>query len=82
MNGKTEAERRRGPDRRLQLRRGTDDTVEVPRATLVEVREQLAQTLEDIGGCDHDAGICACGLGDLIEDVRELLGERAPKEER
>jgi hypothetical protein len=74
MNGSVD-ERRLGPDRRLQLRRGTDDNIEVPRATLAEVRGELAQTLEDIGGCDHDVGVCACGLKDLIETVRELLGE-------
>ena len=43
---------------------------------LHESRKAIEQTIADIGPCEHDAGICHCGLTSLalwIEDVSSAI---------
>jgi len=53
--------------------------------TLIEVEKEVAQTifdslqiqLEEVGGCDHSVGICACEWLDEMEELaRALRGMR------
>lgn len=37
--------------------------------------KELEQLLKDVGGCDHQVGICCCGLKQLIEDGKRILKE-------
>lgn len=51
------------------------DAVAVPRDLLEQVSQELEQTWEDLGRCDHSVGVCTCSLAQLVEDVRTLLGK-------
>ena len=40
---------------------------------LVGLLEDCKLNLEAIGGCDHDVGICVCGVISLIADAEQAL---------
>ena len=46
---------------------------------LNEALEELERSLADIGGCDHDTGICCCGLIYLIEALAVQVGQEREK---
>lgn len=37
-----------------------------------ELIDEAQQTLQDIGGCDHSANVCCCGLIRKIENAVEV----------
>lgn len=37
--------------------------------------KELEQLLKDVGECDHQVGVCCCGLKRLIEDGQQILKE-------
>lgn len=37
--------------------------------------EELKISLEEVGGCDHSAGICSCELEQLIANVATAIGQ-------
>lgn len=39
------------------------------------LRDHLSDLIEDIGGCDHSVGICACDIRNSIEYADVLLGD-------
>lgn len=49
--------------------------INVTKGYLEKVKEELQNTLEAEGGCDHSVGICTCGLEYLILDTRAYLEE-------
>jgi hypothetical protein len=45
----------------------------------LELLNLAKETLEDIGGCDHQVGICCCGLIKIIEEGEEIQNRFNPK---
>ena len=45
-------------------------------SVVVGLLEDCKLNLEAIGGCDHEVGICVCGVISLIADAEEALNER------
>lgn len=43
---------------------------------LTDAHKELTQLVQDIGGCEHDVGVCCCGLVRLVSDIDAYLGER------
>lgn len=42
---------------------------------LTESTKELEQLVKDVGDCDHQVGVCCCGLKRLIEDGQQILKE-------
>lgn len=51
------------------------DTIECPRDLLNECRAEIAQLIDDIGGCDHQVGICCCDQYRLLDWIDRTLAE-------
>lgn len=46
--------------------------------TLTAVAPALQEYAEDVGPCDHDVGICSCGVRALLAEVEDLLEALPP----
>ena len=52
------------------------DKLQKMQRVVVGLLEDCKLNLEAIGGCDHEVGICVCGVISLIADAEEALNER------
>ena len=52
--------------------------------SLLEVCKQLRKIaeadLQACGPCDHDVGICVCGVKSVIKDAKEIIAKAEGKE--
>lgn len=55
-------------DENITLKAERDDLLALVREMLPELEEYASAT-----GCDHEVGLCACGLNRIVADARALL---------
>ncbi len=47
-----------------------------------KVTAELAQCVDDIGGCDHSVGICTCSLYTLLDEAKACIVAEEQKQKR
>lgn len=49
--------------------------VKIPLALLQRIHKDLAEYNSEVGGCDHNIGICVCGINNDLEILNDIISQ-------